>query len=135
LHTVSRDPGVDYSKPRVSAEEACQSALYNGYRRTASEKVNIDAITGEPPVGIISSVERGRLSSDPGNVRSLPQLAAGPSESAIFAPRAPIAFGAPVVVSRAVWCSISASSSAPSRTTMAEIHSHVMNPITAPKDP
>ena len=41
----------------------------------------------------------------------------------------------PSVVSRAVWCSISASSSAPTRTTMVEIQIHVMKPMAAPKDP
>src|SRR5947207_9215980 len=34
-----------------------------------------------------------------------------PTVSAIFAPRAPKGFGLPVVVSRAVWCSVSAFSS------------------------
>jgi hypothetical protein len=62
-------------------------------------------------------------------------LRAAPTVSAILAPRAPIGFGDPVVVSRAVWCSISASSSAPIRMTMAEIQSHVMKPITAPSEP
>src|SRR5258706_1760545 len=55
--------------------------------------------------------------------------------SAIRAPLAHIGLGAPAVVSRAVWCSISASSSAPIRMTMAEIQSQVMKPITAPRDP
>ncbi|MGY3156695.1 hypothetical protein ACVL91_003422 [Bradyrhizobium elkanii] len=63
------------------------------------------------------------------------QVRAAPTVSAIFAPRAPIGLGAPVVVSRAVWCSISAFSSAPSRITMAEIQSHVMKPIAAPSEP
>lgn len=63
------------------------------------------------------------------------QARAAPTVSAIFAPRAPIGLGAPVVVSRAVWCSISAFSSAPSRITMAEIQSHVMKPIAAPSEP
>ena len=39
------------------------------------------------------------------------------------------------VESRAVWRSISASSSAPSRTTIVEIQIQVMKPMTAPKDP
>ncbi len=60
---------------------------------------------------------------------------AGPTVSAIVAWRAPIGFGAPSVVSRAVWCSISASSSAPSKITIAESQIQVMNPITAPSDP
>ncbi len=55
--------------------------------------------------------------------------------SAILAPLVPSGLGCPVVVSRAVWCSISALSSAPSRITIAEIQSHVMKPMTAPKDP
>ena len=60
---------------------------------------------------------------------------ADPTVSAIRAPRTPIGFGAPVVVSRTVWCSISASISAPSRMTIAEIQSHVMKPMTAPNEP
>ncbi len=49
--------------------------------------------------------------------------------------RAPIGIGWPVVVSRAVWCSISALISPPSRTIVEEIQIQVMNPITAPSDP
>ena len=41
----------------------------------------------------------------------------------------------PSVVSRAVWCSISALSSPPSRTMTAEIHSQTMKPTPAPSDP
>ena len=55
--------------------------------------------------------------------------------SAIRARRAPIGFSGPVVVSRAVWCSISAFSSPPSSTTAAEIQTQVMKPITAPSEP
>ena len=55
--------------------------------------------------------------------------------SAIRAPRIPRGFGAPVVVSRAVWCSISASSSAPSSTTVVDSHIQVMKLITAPREP
>ena len=40
---------------------------------------------------------------------------AGPTRSAMVAPRLPIGFSGPVVVSFAVWCSISELSSAPTR--------------------
>jgi hypothetical protein len=58
-----------------------------------------------------------------------------PTVSAACAPRAPRGAAGPVVVSRAVWCSISASSSAPSKITIDESHIQVMRPITAPTDP
>src|ERR1700722_8975531 len=51
------------------------------------------------------------------------------------APRTPIGFGEPVVVSKEVWCSISALTSAPSRIAIAEIQIHVMNPTAAPREP
>src|SRR5688572_31716021 len=54
--------------------------------------------------------------------------AAWPTVSAIVAPRAPSGFGDPTVVSRAVWCSISALSSAPNSTAIAESHSHIISP-------
>ena len=54
---------------------------------------------------------------------------AGATVSALLAPRAPSDFSAPVVVSRFVWCSISAFSSAPMSTMVAEIQIHVMKPI------
>ena len=60
---------------------------------------------------------------------------ASPMVSAITAPRSPIGLGAPMVVSRAVWCSISAVSSAPTRTTITENHTQSMKPIIAPSDP
>jgi hypothetical protein len=41
----------------------------------------------------------------------------------------------PSVVSRAVWCSISASISAPRRMTMADTQSQVMKPMIAPSEP
>jgi hypothetical protein len=44
----------------------------------------------------------------------------GATVSALLAPRAPSGFSAPVVVSRFVWCSISAFSSAPMSTMVAE---------------
>jgi len=44
-------------------------------------------------------------------------------------------FAGPVVVSRMVWCSISASSSAPSSTTVVDSHIQVMKLITAPREP
>jgi hypothetical protein len=58
-----------------------------------------------------------------------------PIVSAILAPCAPMGFGAPDVVSRAVWCSISPSSSAPSRITMTDNHIQVIKPNTAPSEP
>lgn len=70
-----------------------------------------------------------------GNLNACRQLFAAPTESATWAPRAPSGCGCPVVVSRAVWCSISALSSAPSNMTIAEIHIQVIKPITAPSDP
>jgi hypothetical protein len=60
---------------------------------------------------------------------------AGPTVSAIFAPRRPSGFGAPVVLSRAVWCSVSAFSLAPTRMTMIESQIHIMKPMTAPSEP
>jgi hypothetical protein len=60
---------------------------------------------------------------------------AGPTVSAIFAPRLPSGFSGPVVVSRAVWCSVSAFSLAPIKTTMTESQIQVMKPMTAPSEP
>src|SRR3984957_17367345 len=68
-----------------------------------------------------------------GSASQLPRAA--PTLSAMCAPRTPIGFGEPVVVSRAVWCSVSALSSAPSRIAISEIQIHVMNPIAAPQEP
>lgn len=62
-------------------------------------------------------------------------VCAAPTVSAMVAPRAPSRFSLPTVVSRAVWCSISAFSSAPRRTTIADIHIHIMVPIAAPSEP
>jgi hypothetical protein len=53
----------------------------------------------------------------------------------MVAPRMPSGFSPPTVVSRAVWCSISELISAPNRTTIADIHIHVIVPIAAPSDP
>lgn len=58
-----------------------------------------------------------------------------PTWSAIIAPREPRGFATPSVVSRAVWCSVSAFSSPPRSTITAETHNHIMNPIPAPRDP
>src|ERR1043166_5019346 len=58
-----------------------------------------------------------------------------PIVSAIFAPRAPSGFGDPSVESRAVWCSVSAFSFAPSRITATDSHIQVMKPMTAPREP
>src|ERR1700722_9448230 len=55
--------------------------------------------------------------------------------SAITAPRLPSGFSEPTVESFAVWCSISALSSPPSKITMAEIHIHIIMPTAAPSDP
>jgi len=63
------------------------------------------------------------------------QACAGPIVSAILAPRPPSGFGAPTVLSRAVWCSISALSLAPSRTTIIDTHIQVIKPIMAPSEP
>jgi hypothetical protein len=60
---------------------------------------------------------------------------AGPTVSAIRAPRRPSGFGCPTVLSRAVWCSISAFSLAPTRMTTIDIHIQVIKPITAPSEP
>jgi hypothetical protein len=59
----------------------------------------------------------------------------GPTVSAITAPRCPNGLGGPMVESIAVWCSISAFSLAPTRTTTAESHIHIIMPITAPSAP
>jgi hypothetical protein len=59
----------------------------------------------------------------------------GATVSALLAPRAPSGSSAPVVVSRVVWCSISAFSSAPMSTMVAEIQIHVMKPMAAPSEP
>jgi hypothetical protein len=79
------------------------------------------------------TARRPMSESSAGSACQLPCEA--PTVSAMCAPRTPIGFGEPVVVSRAVWCSISASSSAPNRITIAEIQSHVMNPIAPPSEP
>jgi hypothetical protein len=49
-----------------------------------------------------------------------PDHRAGPTVSAIFAPRQPSGFGSPTVLSRAVWCSVLAFSLAPIRMTIIE---------------
>ena len=67
--------------------------------------------------------------------QSTSQACAAPTVSAILAPRLPIGLGCPMVLSWAVWCSISALSLAPSRTTMIEIQIQVMKPTTAPSEP
>ena len=53
----------------------------------------------------------------------------------MWASRWSIGFSDPVVVSRAVGCSISASSSAPSKSTIIEIQIHTMKPTIAPSEP
>src|SRR5215813_12288044 len=63
------------------------------------------------------------------------QVRASPSSSATLAPRVPMGFLRPCVVSFAVWCSISALISPPTSTMMVENHIHTMKPITAPSDP
>ena len=55
--------------------------------------------------------------------------------SAFVAPLAPSGLSAPSVVSRAVWCSISASISAPTSTTLVDSQIQVMKPMAAPSDP
>lgn len=55
--------------------------------------------------------------------------------SAMRACRAPSGFWPPTVVSRTVWCSISAFSSAPSSTTVVESQIQVMKPMAAPSEP
>jgi len=63
------------------------------------------------------------------------QPGARPIELAIFAPRQPSGFGGPTVLSRAVWCSTSALSLAPSRTTIIDTHIQVIKPMMAPSEP
>ena len=58
-----------------------------------------------------------------------------PTLSAMAATRAPNGLGGPVAVSRAVWCSISASSSPPTRMTIVDSHSQIMKPTMAPSEP
>ena len=67
--------------------------------------------------------------------RNRRQSTGGPIVSATYAPRSPIGKGAPVVVSRAVWCSNSAFSSAPTINAMTEIQVQTMKPINAPNAP
>ena len=69
-----------------------------------------------------------------GIVRSDRHAFAAPTVSAMVAPRCPAGAG-PTVVSLAVWCSISALSSAPTSTTMLEIQIQVMKPMAAPSEP
>ena len=94
------------------------------------------------PVGQLNGVASLKLSSLPSAqtesrwIRCQPvQACAGPIVSAIFAPRLPSGFGAPTVLSRAVWCSISALSLAPSRTTIIDTHIQVIKPMIAPSEP
>jgi len=61
--------------------------------------------------------------------------AGAPTVSAIAAPRPPRGLSPWMVLSFAVWCSISALSSAPNKITIAEIHIHIIRPIAAPSDP
>src|SRR6202022_2922288 len=61
--------------------------------------------------------------------QSTSQACAAPTVSAILAPRLPIGFGCPGVLSWTVRCSISALSLAPTRTTMIVIQIQVMKPI------
>ncbi len=63
------------------------------------------------------------------------QSCAAPTVSAILAPRAPSGLGGPVVLSLAVWCSISAFSSPPSSTMVPESQLHTMKAMTAPSEP
>jgi hypothetical protein len=67
--------------------------------------------------------------------RILAYSAGAPTVSAIAAPRPPRGLSPWTVLSFAVWCSISALSSAPNKITIAEIHIHIIRPIAAPSDP
>jgi formate/nitrite transporter FocA (FNT family) len=60
---------------------------------------------------------------------------AAPTVSAILAPRVPSGSSGPCVVSCAVWCSLSALISAPSRTMIVESQIQVMKPMAAPSEP
>jgi enamine deaminase RidA (YjgF/YER057c/UK114 family) len=64
-----------------------------------------------------------------------PQAFAAPTVSAMTAPRVPSGLSGPTVESRAVWCSISELSSAPTSATMVDSHIHIINPTTAPSAP
>jgi len=64
-----------------------------------------------------------------------PHAFAAPTVSAMTAPRVPSGLSGPTVESRAVWCSISELSSAPTSTTMVDSHIHIINPTTAPSAP
>ena len=109
------------------------------------------AVAGELGAGLALRLPRGDA-GDPGRAphrrladRGTRRLTPGPAPraggplrppvSAIRAPRAPRGCSGPAVVSRAVWCSISASSSAPTSTTVAESQVQVMKPTTAPSEP
>jgi len=61
--------------------------------------------------------------------------ARAPIVSATRAPRIPSGVSPRTVVSTAVWCSISALISAPRMKITDDIHTHIMKPMTAPKEP
>ena len=89
-------------------------------------------------VGLSGKLSEARdASKHSGRVRSRSyyRSCASPIMSATLPSPWPTGFGDPVVVSRAVWCSISESISAPIRMTIAEIHSQVIKPMTAPSEP
>jgi hypothetical protein len=67
-------------------------------------------------------------------ISALYQCCGSPTVSAIFAPREPKGFGLPVVVSRAVWCSVSALSSAPISTTIVRSQIQNINAMMAPRE-
>jgi peptide chain release factor 1 len=112
---------------RAKAMKVLKARLYDAQRtalddaRAASRKEQVGS--GDRSAFLISSGF------------SFAFCAVSPRVSAILAPRVPMGLGAPVVESTAVWCSISAFSSAPASTTIIEIHIHIMKPTTAPREP
>jgi squalene-hopene/tetraprenyl-beta-curcumene cyclase len=80
-------------------------------------------------VGLAVSAARARGDGAVSGQRGSPRL------SAIVARRRPRGCSSPTVVSRAVWCSSSALTSAPSSTTYAEMKSHISRITIAPKAP
>ncbi len=84
----------------------------------------------------LTSAEAGQKKDiRPAAPNSCVQSCADPTVSAIVAPRAPNGLGRPLVVSCVVWCSISASHSAPMRITAVDNQIHTMKPTAAPSDP
>src|ERR1700730_8605796 len=119
----------DNSEPSYSFLDAAARTAEHGngtFRRAAKER----SWSAQSP--------RRRSTPDPSSGfwnAILAYSAGAPTVSAIAAPRPPRGLSPWTVLSFAVWCSISALSSAPNKITIAEIHIHIIGPIAAPSDP